>query len=158
MTPKFSLYLGEAGQASATSYFLARGWNVATPKVDVGDDLVVIEDYQGFFVRIQVKTSRSIERKGSFSVRFKVSLKQLQNLYNPELYYMFMVYREQEWLHKIIIPRAALLSKFRNRGIGSVIGDNLMLYFAFQDKKVMCSGIDFSEFYNNFEDFPQIEH
>jgi PD-(D/E)XK endonuclease len=66
MTPKYSLYLGETGQASATSYFLARGWNVATPKVDVGDDLVVIEDDQGFFVRIQVKTAQAIERKESF--------------------------------------------------------------------------------------------
>jgi hypothetical protein len=158
MTPKYSLYLGEAGQASATSYFLARGWNVATPKVDIGDDLVVIEDYQGFFVRIQVKTARAIERKDSFSVRFKVSLKQLQNRYNPELYYMFMVYREQEWLHKIIIPRTALLSKFRNKNIGSVVGDNLMLYITFQGTKVLCSDVDFSEFYNNFEDFPQVEH
>jgi PD-(D/E)XK endonuclease len=158
MTPKFSLYLGEAGQASATSYFLARGWNVATPKVDVGDDLVVIEDNQGFFVRIQVKTARAIERQGSFGVRFKVPLKQLQKQYNPELYYMFMVYREQEWLHKIIIPRSALLDKFLDDRVGSILSDSLILYFTFQGKKVICSGIDFSEFYNNFEDFPQIEH
>lgn len=158
MTPKYSLYLGEAGQASATSYFLARGWNVATPKVDVGDDLVVIEDNQGFFVRIQVKTARAIERQNNFGVRFKVPLKQLQKQYNPELYYMFMVYRQEEWIHKIIIPRSELLDKFSDENIGSVLGDSVILYFTFQDKKVMCSGIDISEFYNNFNDFPQIEH
>jgi hypothetical protein len=118
MTPKFSLYLGEAGQAAATSYFLARGWNVATPKVDIGDDLFVIEDQEGFFVRIQVKTAQTIERKDSFGVRFKVPLNQLQNRYNPELYYMFMVYRKEEWQHKIIIPRSALLSQFQNSAIG----------------------------------------
>ena len=158
MTPKYSLYLGEAGQASATSYFLARGWNVATPKVDVGDDLVVIEDDQGFFVRIQVKTAQAIERKDSFGARFKVPLKQLQKQYNPELYYMFMVYRQEDWQHKIIIPRAALLFKFLDSAIGSVAGDSLILYLTFQGEKVMCSGVDFSEFYNNFEDFPRIEH
>lgn len=158
MTPKFSLYLGEAGQASATSYFLARGWNVATPKVDVGDDLVVIEDDQGFFVRIQVKTAQSIERKGSFGVRFKVPLKQLQKQYNPELYYMFMVYRQEDWQHKVIIPRAALLFEFLDNSIGSVVGDSLMLYMTFQGDKVMCSSVDFSEFYNNFKDFPRIPH
>ena len=158
MTQKFSLYLGEAGQASATSYFLARGWNVATPKVDVGDDLVVIEDNQGFFVRIQVKTAQAIERKESFGVRFKVPLKQLQKQYNPELYYMFMVYRQEDWQHKVIIPRAALLFEFLNNSIGSVIGDSLILYVTFQGEKVMCSGVDFSEFYNNFQDFPIIQH
>jgi hypothetical protein len=158
MTPKYSLYLGEAGQASATSYFLARGWNVATPKVDVGEDLVVLEDDQGFFVRIQVKTAQAIERKASFGVRFKVPLKQLQKQYNPELYYMFMVYRQEEWQHKVIIPRAALLFKYVNNAIGSVVGDSLILYITFQGEKVMCSGEDFSEFYNNFTDFPRIEH
>jgi hypothetical protein len=40
MTAKYNLYLGEAGQAAASSYFLARGWNIATPRVDIGDDLL----------------------------------------------------------------------------------------------------------------------
>lgn len=118
----------------------------------------MIEDQEGFFVRIQVKTAQAIERQERFGVRFKVPLKQLQNRYNPELYYMFMVYREEEWQHKIIIPRSALLSQFLNHAIGFVVGDNLILYFTFQKPKVLCSGVDFSEFYNNFEDFPRIEH
>ena len=83
MTAKYNLYLGEAGQAAASSYFLARGWNVATPRVDIGDDLLVIEDAKGYFTRIQIKTSQAIERQDSFSVRFKLSMKQLQNQYNP---------------------------------------------------------------------------
>lgn len=158
MTAKFSLYLGEAGQAAASSYFLALGWNVATPRVDIGDDLLVIEDTQGFFTRIQVKTAQAIERKESFSVRFKLPIKQLQNRYNPELYYMFMVYRRNEWQHKIIIPRSALLSLHLNHSIGSLVGDSLIVYFSFQEDKVLCSGIDITEFYNNFDDFPQISH
>ena len=47
MTAKYNLYLGEAGQDAASSYFLARGWNVATPRVDIGDDLLVIDDRKG---------------------------------------------------------------------------------------------------------------
>ncbi|MEO0044264.1 MAG: hypothetical protein RL329_3712 [Bacteroidota bacterium] len=35
MTPKYNLYLGKAGQLSVMSNFLIRGWNVATPEVDV---------------------------------------------------------------------------------------------------------------------------
>ena len=158
MTPKYNLYLGEAGQAAASSYFLARGWNVATPRVDIGDDLLVIEDKQGFFLRIQVKTAQAIIRQKSFNVRFNVSLKQLKNMNDPELYYVFMAYHQNEWHHKIIITRSALFSLHLQHGIGSLIGENLILYFSFQNSKLMCSGIDFMEFYNNFEDFPVIVH
>ena len=48
MSKKFNLYLGKAGQLAAMSYFLMRGWNVATPEVDVGDDLFVVEDKKEF--------------------------------------------------------------------------------------------------------------
>ncbi len=158
MTAKYSLYLGEAGQAAASSYFLARGWNVATPRVDIGDDLLVIEDTQGFFLRIQVKTAQATVRQSSFSARFNLSLRQLQNPYNPDLYYMFMVYHQQEWQHKIIVPRSALLSYHLNNGLGSIIGENLVVYFSFNKGKVICSNTDCSEFYNNFDDFPIIFH
>jgi hypothetical protein len=47
MTPKFNLYLGKAGQFASMSYFLMRGWNVAIPEVDVGDDLFVVDDKKG---------------------------------------------------------------------------------------------------------------
>jgi hypothetical protein len=49
MSKRQNLYLGKAGQLLVMSEFLARGWNVATPEVDVGDDLFVIEDKEGIF-------------------------------------------------------------------------------------------------------------
>jgi hypothetical protein len=63
MSKKYNLYLGKAGQLVTMSEFLARGWNVATPEVDVGDDLFVVEDKKGIFSRVQVKTAQAIERK-----------------------------------------------------------------------------------------------
>ena len=158
MTAKYSLYLGEAGQAAASSYFLARGWNVATPRVDIGDDLLVIDDMEGFFKRIQIKTAQTVEGKVSFSTRFKLPMKQLQNRYNPELYYMFMVYRKNDWQHKVIIPREALLAYHEDNKIGSLVDDNLVVYFSFQEGKVLCSKADITQFYNNFDDFPIITH
>jgi hypothetical protein len=43
------------------------------------------------------------------------------------------------------------------------IMDTLTIHYGiqsngFQGEKVMCSGVDLSEFYNNFSDFPRIEH
>jgi hypothetical protein len=37
------------------SEFLMRGWNVAVPEVDIGDDIFVVRDENGEFVRVQVK-------------------------------------------------------------------------------------------------------
>ena len=49
-----SLYLGKAGERYVMSEFLARGWNVAMPDVDIGDDIFVVGDNLGIFQRIQV--------------------------------------------------------------------------------------------------------
>jgi hypothetical protein len=160
MTPKFNLYLGKAGQFAAMSYFLMRGWNVATPEVDVGDDLFVVDDKKGFFHRVQVKTSQAIERENGYSVRFNVPLEQLENAVDPEIYYVFMISRNGEWSDKIVISRYTLneLYTFNEIGSSHQKSKSLMLYFSFQDGKILCSGQDFTEFRNNFNDFPLIAH
>lgn len=162
MSKKFNLYLGKAGQLATMSYFLLRGWNVATPEVDVGDDLFVVEDEKGIFFRVQVKAAQSVSRKTGFGAKFSLPLKQLRKEIDPEVYYVFLTNRYDEWMNKIIVPRSALFARFQKNNIGSVVGDNLLLYFTYEDTKgvtkVMCSGVDFSEFYNNFEDFPRIAH
>ncbi|MFN9688681.1 MAG: hypothetical protein ACK57X_07415 [Bacteroidota bacterium] len=49
------------------SEFLTRGWNVAIPEVDVGDDIFVVQDDNGTLRRVQVKTSTSTEAIKKFS-------------------------------------------------------------------------------------------
>jgi hypothetical protein len=56
VSKKSNLYLGKAGQMAVMSEFLARGWNVAVPEVDVGDDLS----------RIQVKTGSAKETRNEY--------------------------------------------------------------------------------------------
>ena len=159
MSKKFNLYLGKAGQLATMSYFLARGWNVATPEVDVGDDIFVIEDKKGIFYRVQVKTSQAVERKGeNYSVRFNLPLAQLEAEITPEIYYVFVVYRNSEWAEKIIISRQDLDDYCKTYGIGSVYKENIVLYFAFRDGKIFCSDVDMTQFKNNFENFPTIVH
>ncbi len=160
MTKKYNLYLGKAGQFAAMSLFLKRGWNVATPEVDVGDDIFVVEDKKGIFYRVQVKTAQAKARQNSYSAQFNIPLKQLNAFIEPEIYYVFMVSNKgtDEWANALIIKRLTLVDLYRNHQIGSVSGENLVLYFSFQDDKVMCSNSDFSRFTNNFEDFYVIEH
>ena len=71
------------------SEFLARGWNTCTPDVDVGDDVLVLEDSNGQFKRVQVKTASTVPLKNGYSVQFNVPLKQLSARVTPELHYVF---------------------------------------------------------------------
>lgn len=47
-----NLYVGRAGQMAVMSEFLVRGYNVAIPEVDVGDDIFVSHSYV-FWSRFQ---------------------------------------------------------------------------------------------------------
>ena len=91
MSHKYNLYLGKAGQQAVMSEFLVRGWNVATPEVDIGDDIFVVEDAQGIFRRVQVKASQATERTNGYSVRFSIPLSQLRKPILPELYFVLAI-------------------------------------------------------------------
>ncbi|WP_353259823.1 group I intron-associated PD-(D/E)XK endonuclease, partial [Prochlorothrix hollandica] len=77
MAQRYNLYLGQAGQAAVMAEFLVRGWNVAVPQVDVGDDLFIIRDNNGQFLRVQVKTASGQERSYGYSGQFRLPLPKL---------------------------------------------------------------------------------
>ena len=158
MSKKYNLYLGKAGQFAIMSEFLARGWNTCTPDVDVGDDVLVLEDRQGQFKRVQVKTASAIERNNGFSVQFNIPLGQLSQYISPEIHYVFMVRRKGKWVYTLIINRETLFNMFQSSKIGSVVKDSLILYISFQEGKVECSKIDFTPFIDDFTEFPDILH
>jgi hypothetical protein len=151
------LYLGKAGQSFVMSEFLVRGWNVAVPEVDVGDDMFVIHDQAGEFVRIQVKTSNIIERQKGFSAQFSVPIPQLKRIVYPELTYCFVMRSTDKWQEIVVISRKELSDLFDSSNIGSQLDDTLMLYFSFKDNQVWCSKVDFTSFLNNFDKFPKIQ-
>jgi hypothetical protein len=152
------LYLGKAGQFSVMSLFLVRGWNVAVPEVDIGDDIFVVRDENGEFVRVQVKTSTGMKRQKGISAQFSVPIPQLFREYSPELFYCFMVWYNEKWELPMIISRERLLDLYEISKIGSATANKLVLYFSFQDGKVQCSGVDLSSYLNDFSQFPPISH
>lgn len=97
-------HLGMAGHYAAMSEFLYRGYNVAVPAVDIGDDVYVVEDRMGTMWRLQIKTTDQPEDK---IVTYLLSREQLSETKENELFYMFMVRRTQRW-HFILIERAEL--------------------------------------------------
>ena len=158
MTKKFNLYLGKAGQFSIMSEFLARGWNTCTPDVDVGDDVLVLEDKKGEFKRIQVKTATAFVKKDGYSVQFHIPLKQLSQYITPDLYYVFMVRHQKKWVNTMIIERTDLYDMFTSLQIGVANSGSLTLYLSFKDSKMMCKKVDFTSFIDDFSAFPDILH
>ena len=102
-------HFGRAGEYFAMSELLLRGWNVAVPVVDVGDDVFVIDDNDKTTWRLQVKTSaaQTNEPVGA-TVKFALSRAQLRTPQPIELFYMFVVRIEEGWRF-LIVPRAELL-------------------------------------------------
>lgn len=158
MSKKTNLYVGKAGQFAAMSEFLMRGWNVAVPEVDIGDDIFVVRDENGEFVRVQVKTATAQTRSKNFSAQFSVPLAQLDRTFVPELVYCFLTRHNNKWLSPLLIKRSDLREKYRISGLGTPTIDKLLLYFSFQEGQITCSNVDLSIYANNFSLFPDIQH
>jgi hypothetical protein len=102
-------HFGRAGEFYAMSELLLRGWNVAVPVVDVGDDVFVIDDNDKTTRRVQVKSSLAKREPGTNTsgVGFTLSRKQLQRGSRIPLIYMFMVREDEKWRF-FVIPREQL--------------------------------------------------
>ena len=108
-------HLGMAGHFAAMAEFLYRGYNVAVPSVDVGDDVYVVEDRGGAMWRLQVKTADGTldERRGAdqrierVACSFGLSRRQLREAKQNELFFMFVVRWESRWRF-ILVSRRSL--------------------------------------------------
>ena len=50
-------YIGKAGQFAVMSELARRGYNVSIPEIDIGDDVLALNDVSGKLSRVQVKTA-----------------------------------------------------------------------------------------------------
>jgi len=100
------------GEYFAMSELLLRGWNVAVPVVDVGDDVFVIDDNDETTWRLQVKSAEAQpiadDDGGGVGARFKLSRSQLRSLQRIELFYMLSIRLDASWRF-LVIPRPSLL-------------------------------------------------
>ena len=95
-----------------------RGWNVAIPEVDVGDDIFVVEDENGTMKRVQIKTSSVTIRKDTFSAQFQIPVKQLQKISQSPIFYIFIARKDDTWTKPLIIPQVQLLDEFVKNNVG----------------------------------------
>ena len=109
---------GMAGHLAAMSEFLLRGYNVAIPYVDRGDDILTIEDSDSLIRRIQVKTSSVALRGTTLHLKYKLKTLQLRTPdRETQLFYMFM-WRDGDRWRWILLSRGQLneLREAESRG------------------------------------------
>jgi hypothetical protein len=141
------------------SEFLERGYNVAVPEVDVGDDIFVVRDSSGVYVRVQVKTSTATETRRGSVARYSLRLSQLAQPTVPETWYALVQRRSDHWGDFFLISRPQLYEYFDVDGIGSVNARGyLNLYVKFEGGRAWCSGIDLSRHLNDWSEWPPIDH
>jgi len=160
MSKKFNLYIGKAGHLAIMSEFLMRGWNVAIPEVDIGDDIFVVKDENGDLRRVQVKTGSANYKKNpeKYSSSFQIPIDQVETIKSPLIYYIFIVRKQNSWTHPLIIRQDILLDHIVIDKIGSKYKSTVVLYFSFSDRKVLCSKQNFSKYIDDYADFPIINH
>ncbi len=156
MTKKFNQYLGKAGQLAVMSELLMRGWNVAIPEVDVGDDIFVVKDDDGTLRRVQVKTSMATKRKHGFSVQFLIRRRQIQA--EIDMYFVLIARFENRWSDLVIIASGKLREHVDSYKKVSASGGDINLYLSYTKDQVICSKVDFTGYRNDFSYFPFIEH
>ena len=137
--------------------FLTRGWNVAIPEVDIGDDIFVVQDDNGTLRRVQVKTSTSTPWQKKYTGRFNVPINQLRNNSNVPVHYVLIVRHDNGWSQPVIIRQDYLLDLWETNKIGSEYKGSLNLHFTYANGEVKCSKIDLTKFIADFTDFPVID-
>lgn len=153
-----NLYIGKSGQLAVMAEFLARGYNVAVPEVDRGDDIFVVKDQGGDLSRIQVKTAIAREGRHGFSAKFSVLRRQLDLPTEPDLNFVFAIRRAERWDDFIVASRERLYEEHFAFDAGSAAGGNVVFSVSSSGAGLRCSDRDWQPFRNNWSAWPVIAH
>jgi hypothetical protein len=149
-------HVGKAGQLAVMAEFLLRGYNVAMPEVDIGDDIFVVHDLEGQLWRIQVKTAIGKRTQRGHRGKFAVARGQLRTARRPELFYVLALRRGPAWEYAIG-SRRELFTEHDTFGAGSVSGDNVIFALHFTETTVICSSRDWQPWRNNWAEWPILD-
>lgn len=141
MSGRHRAYLGRAGQLAVMAELAERGWNVAVPEVDFGDDILLLDDLSGAIRRIQVKTARARSVRRGFAAKFKFGLVQLLARRSPDLVYVLVVRSADRWERFLILTRRALAQEHLRHGVGHVCdhGRGILVVLSFDARCAAAS-------------------
>lgn len=154
------IFLGSGAQLAVMGELTARGYVVATPSVDIGDDLLVARGNGAFSYRVQVRgrmPTRCRRLKAHYA-SYIVKSQQLQRAWSPELYYVFALRIGSNWEH-VVISRKELLALFRKLGRKLTHPRSLTLAFSFHENHVFGLRQEMQQYRNNWSRYwPDLVH
>jgi hypothetical protein len=149
-------YTGKAGHLAIMGEFCFRGYNASMPEIDKGDDVFVVNDSTGAMWRLQVKTSLGHKQKHSIAYQFRVKETSIQNPQTPELHFVFVMRKDDEWKF-LIMDRSVLRNYVRNNQFGSLAGEYRQISVTLHDDgRAICSAVDLHNHINDWNTWPEI--
>ncbi len=154
-------YVGKAGQLAELSL---RGYNVAIPEIDIGDDVFVLNDATGQLSRIQVKTAtgRQLVRDNtSYRCQFSVRLSHVNDATVAGTHYVLVGRCGSRWRF-LVIERAILRDRIANGRLGTEMPNGShMITVIFTGSRQAASStkpgaVDLSPFLANWAAWPEI--
>lgn len=138
---------------------LNRGYNVAVPEVDRGDDLFVVHDETGQLYRIQVKTATG-KGKRRVSGAFNIAVSQLRTPRMPDLHYVLVLFHPDGRRDFLVISRKELLELWEIGGIGHATdgGRRVVLHISFGEDGVLCDGKWLDQYREDWSLWPKVVH
>jgi len=113
-----SSYVGKAGHLAVMGELALRGYNVAMPEMDIGDDLFVVNDATGAMWRIQVKTSIARVGPHVLSGQFRIRQTAITTPLNPDLHFVFALRVALGWRY-VVVSRQVLANYVQAHNMGT---------------------------------------
>jgi hypothetical protein len=86
-----SFYIGKAGHLAFMGELCLRGYNVAMPEIDKGDDIFIVNDATRCDVEVAGEDFDWRQTKEISSIPFRLSENQILTAQSPELHYAFVM-------------------------------------------------------------------
>jgi len=165
-----SLYVGKAGHLAVMSELALRGYNVAMPEMDIGDDIFAVNDATAKMWRIQVKTATVKKEKANppqtppprvvrpvkrrFQFRIKVTA--ITDAPRRDSCFVFVMRAARRWRY-CIIRGSKLEDRYRDKQLGSENKGHVQLWLTLDGDSLRAGGLDLSRHLDSWDDvFPRI--
>ena len=149
-------YIGKAGHLAVMGELALRGYNVAMPEIDKGDDIFVVRNDTGAMWRLQVKTSLGTRQTTSKRFQFRIREDSIHNSQNPDLHFVFAMRCKGTWRY-LIMDRPVLRNYVINHDLGSPSGAYRQVVITLTDSnKATCSGQDLTNHLSDWNTWPEI--
>lgn len=142
--------------------FALRGYNVAMPEMDIGDDIFAVNDQTGTMWRIQVKTGVATVGPNKTWSQFRVRRKAITTPSSPELHFVFVLRAAKLW-HYVVVARNVLEDRHVNQGLGTISTSKgqqwVTLTFSLTPAKntISCSKQDVTGWLDNWAVWPELK-